>query len=256
MPDRGRLIVTPRLVVGAWIALMGIVLMLDRIGLVDAREAFRLWPLVIVAAGAIAYFHGPFHGSERAGRTNGVILMVLGGWLLLDSLGVIRVGFWDLFWPLLLIAAGTALVMQTLRRGTTSGDGDRGGDGDGGGDRVTVFAVMSGVRRVNTSPRFRGGEIATFMGGGRLDLRQAVIPPGEVAVIDMVAVMGGLEIFAPPTWTVETPIVPFMGSVEDHRLPPLVSAADSGAASSARTSPAPRLVLRGFLLMSGVHIRS
>lgn len=190
MPDRGRLIVTPRLVVGAWIALMGIVLMLDRIGVVDARAAFRLWPLIIVAAGAITYFHGPLYGSERAGRTNGVILMVLGGWLLLNSFGVIRVGFWDLFWPLLLIAAGTALVMQTLQRSTTSSGGSGSGDD---GDRVTVFAVMSGVRRVSTSPHFRGGDVATFMGGGRLDLRQAVIPPGEVALIDMLAVMGGLE---------------------------------------------------------------
>jgi predicted membrane protein len=244
MSDPGRLIVTPRLLVGAWIALVGVILMLDRIGVVDARETFRLWPLIIVAAGAITYFHGP----QRAGRTNGVILMVLGGWLLLNSFGVIRVGFWDLFWPLLLIAAGTALVMQTLQR-----DGQSHASGDG--DRVTVFAVMSGVRRVSTSPRFRGGDIATFMGGGRLDLRQATIPAGEEAVIDMLAVMGGMEIVVPPTWIVATPIVPFMGGVEDHRLAPLGSAADGSAASLTQTS-APRLVIRGFLLMSGVHIRS
>jgi predicted membrane protein len=244
MSDQGRLIVTPRLVIGAWIALMGIVLMLDRIGVVDARAAFRFWPLVIVAAGAIAYFHGPQH----AGRTNGVILMVLGGWLLLNSFGVIRIGFWDLFWPLVLIGAGTALVMQTLQRGSQS-------HASGDGDRVTVFAVMSGVRRVSASPRFRGGDVATFMGGGRLDLRQATISAGEEAVIDMVAVMGGLEIFVPPAWIVATPIVPFMGSVEDHRLAPLGNAADGGAASFTQTA-APRLVIRGFLLMSGVHIRS
>jgi predicted membrane protein len=244
MTDEGRVIVTPRLVIGAWIALMGIVLMLDRMGLVDARGFFRLWPLVIVAAGAITYFRGP----QRAGRTNGVVLMVLGGWLLLRSFGVLRVGFWDLFWPLILIAAGTALVMQTLQRGGQS-------PASGDGDRVTVFAVMSGVRRVSTSPRFRGGDIATFLGGGRLDLRQAASPAGEEAVIDVLAVMGGLEIFVPPAWIVATPIVPFMGSVEDHRLAPLGSAADHGAASSTQTS-APRLVLRGFLLMSGVHIRS
>jgi predicted membrane protein len=238
--DTGRPIVTPRLVLGAWIALMGIVLMLDRMGVVDARAAFRLWPLVIVAAGVVTYVHGP-----HAGRTNGVILMGLGGWLLLNSLGIIRVGFWDLFWPAVLIAAGTALVLQTLKRG-----GEPAASGDG--DRLTVFAVMSGVRRVSTSPRFRGGDLAAFMGGGRVDLRQATIPAGEEAVIDVLAVMGGFEIYVPPTWTVATPIVPFMGGVDDHRVAPPGSAPDG----SATPPTAPRLVLRGFLMMGGVHIRS
>ena len=112
MPDEHRLIVTPRLVIGAWIALMGIVLMLDRMGVVDARQAFRLWPLIVVAGGATMYFDG-----AHAGRRNGVIVMVVGGWLLLNSLDIVRIGFWDLFWPLILIAAGAALVMQTLQQG-------------------------------------------------------------------------------------------------------------------------------------------
>jgi predicted membrane protein len=219
---------------------MGIVLMLDRMGVLDARAAFRLWPLVIVAAGVVTYVKG-----SQVGRTNGVILMGLGGWLLLNSLGIIRIGFWDLFWPAVLIAAGTALVLQTLQRGRESA-------ASGDGDRLTVLAVLSGVRRVSTSPRFRGGDLAAFMGGGRIDLRQATIPAGEEAVIDVLAVMGGFEIYVPPTWTVATPIVPFMGGVDDHRVAPLGSAPDG----SATPPPAPRLVLRGFLMMGGVHIRS
>ena len=106
---------------------------------------------------------------------------------------------------------------------------------------------MSAVRRVSTSARFRGGEVAAFMGGGRIDLRQATIPAGEDAVIDMLAVMAGFEIFVPPTWTIATPIVPFMGSVEDHRL---------ATPGRPQATPGPRLVLRGLLFMGGVHIRS
>ena len=240
MSDEYRHIVTPRLMIGAWIALMGIVLMLDRMGVVDAREAFRLWPLVIVAGGAAMYFQGE---HARAGRTNGAIVMFVGGWLLLNSLGVVRLGIWDLFWPLVLIAAGTALVMQTLQRSSRAPGGES-------GDRLTIFTVMSGVQRVSTSARFRGGDVVAFMGGGRIDLRQATIAAGEDAVIDMLAVMGGFEIFVPPTWTIATPIVPFMGGVEDDRLAPLPTAADGGV------TPGPRLVLRGLLFMGGVHIRS
>jgi len=237
MSEHSRIIVTPRLLLGAWIALMGVVLMLDRIGLIDAGQAFRLWPLLLVAAGASLYFQGP----KDAGRVNGGILMVVGVWLLLRSLGVIRVGFWDLFWPMVLIAGGTALVMQTLRRGR-----EPGATGDAS-NRLTVFAVMSGVQRANASPRFQGGDVLAFMGGCRLDLRQATIPDGEEATIDVLTVMGGCEIVVPPNWVVVTPAVPFMGSIEDHRLVPI------GAVPSAL--PAPRLVLRGFVMMGGLHIK-
>jgi predicted membrane protein len=245
MSDDYRSIVTPRLMIGAWIALMGIVLMLDRMGVVEARVAFRLWPLVIVAGGAAMYFQGE---HRRAGRVNGGLVMFVGVWLLLNSVGLVHVSIWELFWPLVLIGAGTALVMQTLQRSSESPAGDK-------GDRLMIFTVMSAVRRVSTSTRFRGGDVAAFMGGGRIDLRLATIPPGEEATIDMLAVMGGFEIFVPATWTIATPIVPFMGSVEDHRLAPLPAAAGGNTASFGTSSP-PRLVLRGFLFMGGVHIRS
>src|SRR5689334_1180484 len=94
------MVVAPRVIVGTVIASIGIILMLDRVGLVNADLAFRLWPAAIVAAGASVYLRGP----DRAGRTNGTILMAIGGWLLLSSLGVIRVSIFQLFWPLVLIA--------------------------------------------------------------------------------------------------------------------------------------------------------
>jgi hypothetical protein len=119
-----------------------------------------------------------------------------------------------------------------------------------GSDWVKIIAVLGGVNRVSASPRFRGGDIAAFMGGGRLDLRQATIAPGEEATVDILMLMGGFEIFVPANWVVATPAVPFMASVEDHRLPVVPT---PGAASQA---DAPRLVLRGFLMMSGIHIRN
>jgi predicted membrane protein len=230
---------SPRVIVGICLALVGVVLMLDRIGLVDAEVAFRLWPAAIIIIGAASYARGP----ERAGRSNGIILMVVGSWLLLSSLGVIRVSFWQLFWPMVLIGIGTALVMQTLQHKVDPSL-------PAGSDWVKIIAVLGGVNRVSASPRFRGGDIAAFMGGGRLDLRQATIAPGEEATVDILMLMGGFEIFVPANWVVATPAVPFMASVEDHRLPVVPT---PGAAPQA---DAPRLVLRGFLMMSGIHIRN
>jgi predicted membrane protein len=118
-------------------------------------------------------------------------------------------------------------------------------------ERLSMFAVWSSVRRTSAASPFRGGDITAIMGGGQLDLRLATIPPGEEAILDIVAVMGGVEILVPSGWEVSTPILPFMGGVEDKRFPPLQS--DPNAA---RQEAGGRLVLRGLVMMGGVHIKS
>jgi predicted membrane protein len=237
---RGSLM-TPRLIVGLAIALFGLVLVLDRLNLVVADQVLQWWPVVIVAVGAMI-----FTQSRRVGGgINGIIVMLIGGWLLLNTLGILRVRFWEMFWPLVLIGIGTALVMQAMRRRTREASG---ADAD---NTLNVFAVMGGVKRISTAHRFRGGEITALMGGAQIDLRQATIPPGEEAALDIFTVMGGCEIFVPSSWTLVTPLVPVMGGIDDKRLPPL-----PGGAESIGGTPAPRLVLRGLVMMGGIEIKS
>ena len=232
-------VMTPRLIVGAAIALFGVVLVLDRLNLVFADEILRWWPAVIIAIGALIFSQA----RRTGGGVNGIIVMIVGGWLLLNSVGILRVRFWEMFWPMVLIGIGSVLVMQAMRRHTREAAG---GEAD---DTLNVFVVMGGMKRVSTSQRFRGGEVTTIMGGAQLDLRQATIPPGEEAALDIFALMGGCEIKVPPSWTVVTPIMPIMGGVDDKRHLP-------DPAQSIGATPAPRLVLRGMLLMGGIEIKS
>ena len=141
--ERGSLM-TPRLIVGVAIALFGVVLVLDRLNLVVADQVLEWWPAVIVAIGAMM-----FSQSRRAGSgINGVIVMLIGGWLLLNSLGIVRVRFWEMFWPMVLIGIGSVLVSQALRRRTREVSG---ADAD---NTLAVFAVMSGMKRVSTAAAF------------------------------------------------------------------------------------------------------
>jgi predicted membrane protein len=239
--ETGTVTFTPRLVLGLAIALFGVVLVLDRLNLAIASQVLRFWPAVIIAIGALLFVQ-----SRRVGGgANGIVVMGIGGWLLLNSLGVVQVRFWELFWPLVLIAIGTALVMQTLGRRSI-------GTAEESDDTLSIFAVLSGVKRASGAARFRGGEVTVFMGGGQIDLRQATIPRGEEAVINIVAVIGGLEIAVPASWTIATPLVPVMGGVEDKRLPALPEAVGITAGNLAP----PRLVLRGFVMMGGVQIKN
>lgn len=237
----GRGLMTPRLIIGLAIALFGVVLVLDRLNLVIADQVLRWWPAVLLAIGALLFAQSRQTGSGA----NGVIVMIIGGWLLLNSLGVVRLRFWEMFWPMVLIAIGSVLVMQSMRRQTrraSSTDED---------NTLTVFAALSGVKRISTAEHFRGGEITALLGGAQIDLRQAKIPPGEQATLDVFVLMGGCEIVVPASWTVSTPLVPLMGGVDDKRLPALPGSAEHPAGT-----PPPRLVLRGLLMMGGIEIKS
>jgi predicted membrane protein len=267
--------VTPRMVLGLTLALVGVVLTLDRLGIGPMGRLFRYWPVPIMVIGGLMWVQA----RDSRERFRGAVLSVLGTWLFLNSQGLLRVNVWELFWPVMLIVLGLRLTLVRGSRSprlarrrdrhwdgvsslddatsfpqsetTTSGQQRawRAGFTTESGDRVSLFSVMSHIRRASTSPNFRGGDVTAFMGGGQLDLRLATIPPGEEAVLDIVTVMGGVEIYAPPSWEVSTPIVLFMGGVEDKRLAPLPGDA------VVKDGVAPRLVIRGFVMMGGIEIK-
>jgi hypothetical protein len=107
---------------------------------------------------------------------------------------------------------------------------------------ASAVAVMGGFDRKITSQEFRGGELTAFMGGGKLDLREAM-PANGRAIVNVFALMGGFEILVPETWSVSLEVTPFMGGVEDK--------------ARTSTSPsAPKLIVRGFVMMSSVEIKN
>jgi hypothetical protein len=233
MPSDGRIVLTPKLVMGVSIALIGVVLTLDNLELLEGRPILRYWPAALIAVGAVMIGRA----GEGGGWVSGTLVMALGTWLLLNALGLIRVGIWELFWPIVLILFGTNLVLQTLRRGRVRLDADPSGT-------VTLFAMLSGSKHTSNSANFRGGDMTAFMGGCELDLRQAAIPEGSPATIDIVALMGGHEIRVPAGWTIVSRIVPIMGGVADKTVPPREGVRG------------PSLVLRGFVMMGGVEIKN
>ena len=133
------------------------------------------------------------------------------------------------------------MELGSLARITDAG-GNREADRSDTSATVSLIAVMGGFERRVASHEFRGGEMTAFMGGGQLDLRDAM-PAGGQAVINLFAMMGGFEIIIPETWRVISEVTPFMGGIEDK----------------ARTSTnpnAPALLLRGFVMMGGVTLKN
>ncbi len=232
-----------RAIWGIGLVVLGFVLFVDRLGLVDAEYVLRFWPLLLVAVGLQQLIAPATRASTgvRVVRVNGIVWTVIGGLLLLSSLGVLRVSLWQLIWPTLLIVVGAHLMLRSRDRH----------DGASEVDDAAIVAVLSGVQRVANAVAFKGTEITSVMGGTQLDLRRAQLGPGEEAVIDMLLILGGCELFVPAEWVVSAPIIAVLGGVDDQRL---VAPAGVVDAADRRSTP-PRLTLRGFVMLGGVTIR-
>jgi predicted membrane protein len=103
---------------------------------------------------------------------------------------------------------------------------------------------MSGSEHKPTQP-FQGANLGAVMGGVKLDLTGADMQ-GDTASIEVFAVWGGIEIFAPRDWDVTSTVTTFMGATVDKRRP---------AAAPAPGAPRKTLVVQGFVLMGGVEIK-
>ncbi len=57
----------------------------------------------------------PPHIAHRRGIWVGTILVVVGGFLLIQNLGLVRWWEWSIIWPLLLIGIGVLILAQRLR---------------------------------------------------------------------------------------------------------------------------------------------
>ena len=273
MSIESRPTMTPQLAVGICLIVFGALLTLDRLSIVAATESLRLWPTLLVILGGWMLVQR----RDGGGRGWGYILVFLGCWLLLNTLGILRVGFWELFWPVVIIYVGASLVMRTMGRTSAPSVPTPGAAADGsaasppqpngppsapaesvnpwftpfqhtsGTGTANLFAVLGGCTRVCVDNPFRGGEMTSIMGGCRLDLRQAVIPPGEEATINVFSMMGGHELWVPSNWAVVSKVMPLLGGVDDKRL-------SVGATASDRAQP--RLVLQGVVVMGGLIIKS
>ena len=95
------------IVMGLTIAGLGVLLLFDQTGLLGWHPSWSIWPFLLIGIG-FARFATP----RSDGARDGLWLVVVGGWLLLNELRVLR--FRD-SWPLLLVAFGVLHIWKALR---------------------------------------------------------------------------------------------------------------------------------------------
>jgi hypothetical protein len=227
---------TLELAFGVALVIFGVVLTLDALGVGEVTRLLRIWPAALVLAGVVALGRA----RDRGARLWAWAWIVIGGWLLLRSYGLTRVGFWELVWPVALIAVGVKLGLDAWRRPPADGASLSALPSAAS----HLIAILGGSKRQVQERPFLGASMTACLGGCELDLRHAHIAPGDQAVVEVFALLGGHEIRVPEHWAVVSQITPVAASIEDKR-----------GVNVAAESTAPTLVLRGLLIMSGLTLR-
>lgn len=222
----------PKVVLGGLIIIVGILFLLDNLGLELGFSIWELWPLILIALG-LSLVARP---SEERQALTGLILLAVGLIFLLDNLEVIPYGIGD-FWPIILILVGILIIKNAVwgfRRAPQSEDFIN-----------LSFVLGGGDFRFNTK-KLKGGKVSAIMGGGMIDLRDADMEE-DTAVIDTFALMGGIDIRVPETWEVSVQGTPIMGGIDNKAR--LNNSAVAGKAPK-------KLIIKGTAMMGGVEIKN
>jgi hypothetical protein len=214
-------------ILGVLIITVGAVLLAGNLGVIDAHYVFRNFgPVVLFILGAALLMR-----RRHDQVLFGLVLMFVGAWGFATQQQWIKIHFWAVIGPVMLVLAGGSVVWRAFNRPTPEGAGDA---------YIRTFAVFSGAELRPTVP-FEGAELTAVMGGVKLDLSNAPMAR-DTAVIDVFALMGGTEIFVPRDWDVTVRVVSLMGGCSDKRRP--------------ATGPATRhLIIQGMAVMGGVEIK-
>jgi predicted membrane protein len=215
--DEPRIRVTTNLAFGICLILLGTALILDRLQLVPASQLLRFWPVALVLFGAALVM-------QSFQRVDPATAQEREGARLLHVIASVILGVFA--WN----AVSEVSERTTLRTDTNN--------------NVEIVAVLGRHHRVVNAAAFRGGQMTSIWGRSDLDLRNATLAPGEDAVIEVFTLMGGATIHVPDGWTVDVRATPIMGGVKDRR------------GDAREIAGAPRLVVRGFIMMGGMTIRS
>lgn len=205
---------------------LGIVILLVNVDTPYVRDVLSSWwPLgFLVVAGLIIY-------NNSRNRLWALLVAVLGGILLLNSLDILSIDVGDLIFPAILVTVGVGMLLNKSRRDAAIDDGV---------GLEEVSAILSGNSSKITTKDYEGSKVTAVLGGVELDLSKAKIK-GE-ASLDVFVFMGGIELRVAEDVVVRNRTAVILGGVESKTNP--IESKDS-----------PILYLDGQVVMGGIDIK-
>lgn len=173
------------------------------------------WTLFLIIPGLISMVRYGFNWGSG-------ILVIIGLVLLFDALDIIDDGvIWKLIFPLVLVAVGISIIASFFRTGTKKSiESDEYSKSKSYKYDSTQYprytAILGGGDYKNNTEDLKGVVAEAILGGLSIDLRDAKIT--EDIVLELTAVLGGIDIFIPDNVRVEIISgVPVLGGFE-HKI--------------------------------------
>ncbi len=224
-------------------------LLLDGLGFLpyEFQRIFLTWQMLLIVIGVYGLF-------SQQHKTTGIILIAIGGVFLVNKFHIFSFKAWDLFWPVIVIIVGVAILLKHSRRpliervGASDTDGPDEQDGTIASNRSDILdevSVCSGSEKTITSKNFRGGKITSIFGGSEINLTQAVLSTGN-NTIDMFCMFGGATLIVPSDWEINVDVTVIFGGYTDKRHKSKSLAPDNTK----------RLNIKGLVLFAGGEIKS
>jgi predicted membrane protein len=224
--------VSARLAIGLVIVALGVVHLANGLGITSMHHPMRFfWPAVFIAIGATVLIEQKSVHSQYWAY----------GWLGAGFIEFAYQVYWipfgigKLIFPLVLLVIGARLVQRSVN--TQASDGTAPTD-----SQTRIFAILSGSERRTFTQPLKDAEVTSIMSGVKLDLTNAVFE-GDRATLNVTAIMGGVEIFAPSEWSIVSEVTPILGAYIDKRRPTTTLATKT-------------LFINGLVVMGGVEVKN
>lgn len=225
-----------RVYFGIFLIVIGGFWILERLNIIpDVWDDILIsWQMLLIGIGIFAYLGG--------NKTTGTVLVLIGGFFLLDEVVTIPYELRRVGWPLLIIGLGVVLLVTHSKRRNGPPIPEPNRQGMDYFDDVVVF----GGREVFVnSMNFYGGKNTSIFGGTEYDLRQTQLSSNG-AVVDCVSVFGGCGFKVPPDWTVKNEVTAIFGGFSDKR---------GKSISQIIPDPSKTLVIKGFTAFGGIEVK-
>ena len=212
---------------------LGGVLLLKNLDIINISWDI-FWGTVWAAGFVLSGLVNIFNYRNKTAWIWGLLLVAIGVLIGFNSYGIVDVSIWKVFWPVVLIAAGLAMMFNTSPKGVKHSK-KLNKDGGIGNEKIACFWGEEDAVKGD----YTGGLLGAVFGGGGFDFGPAKIKDGSV--IEIFSFCGGGNINFPEDVIFVEEVRGFLGGTDDKTLP--------------KDSAKKTLYLKGECILGGLEVK-
>lgn len=199
------------------------------------------WPMLLIVIGITSLCKRNFW--------SGFILLAIGTYSILPRMTEMEANWMQMFWPVLLILIGLSILFKRRpgfhhqrwqqKRSQYAKEVYSSESG-----YVVCDNTFGSIKQIVLDPVFKGASIKNTFGGTILDLRRTKLEAPET-YIDIDCSFGGIEIYMPSNWNLQSQINAVLGGCDDKRYNPGIEIDQEHL-----------LIIRGNITFGGLEFKS